>query len=136
MKGMRGREGSRKRRASRWPWVVIGISVILRILAGRPTASRCRRPGCEPSPSAGQPAEIEGLSTTGVSWPSSSRAIASHSAAASFAAGWLDCAESGMAAGMAAAISIASSGRASQVSLQREQRTVRPSAPRVAGLMA
>jgi hypothetical protein len=41
-----------------------------------------------------------------------------------------------MAAGMAAAISIASSGRASQVSLQREQRTVRPADPRVAGLMA
>jgi hypothetical protein len=41
-----------------------------------------------------------------------------------------------MVAGMAAAISTASSGRASQVSLQREQRTVRPADPRVAGLMA
>jgi hypothetical protein len=41
-----------------------------------------------------------------------------------------------MAAGMASAISIASSGRASQVSLQREQRTVRPADPRVLGLMA
>jgi hypothetical protein len=41
-----------------------------------------------------------------------------------------------MAAGMASAISIASSGRATQVSLQRAQRTVRPSVPRVAGLMA
>jgi hypothetical protein len=39
-------------------------------------------------------------------------------------------------AGMAAAISMASSGRASQVSLQREQRTVRPAAPKAAGLMA
>jgi hypothetical protein len=93
-------------------------------------------PGCEPSPSAGQPAEIEGLSTTGASCPSSSRAIASHSAAASFGAGAADCPEPGMAAGMAAAISIASSGRACQVSLQREQRTVRPPDPRVAGLMA
>ncbi len=46
------------------------------------------------------------------------------------------CPEPGMAAGMAAAISIASSGRACQVSLQREQRTVRPPGPRVAGLMA
>jgi len=37
---------------------------------------------------------------------------------------------------MAAAISTASSVRASQVSLQREQRTVRPPGPSVAGLMA
>ena len=39
-------------------------------------------------------------------------------------------------AGTAAAISIASSGRASQTSLQREQRTVRPAAPKVARSMA
>ena len=54
----------------------------------------------------------------------------------SISAGWLDCAEAVMASGTAAALSTASWGRASQVSLQREQRTVRPSAPRVAGLMA
>ena len=54
----------------------------------------------------------------------------------SISAGWLDRAEAGMASGTAAAISTASWGRACQVSLQREQRTVRPSAPRVAGLMA
>jgi hypothetical protein len=41
-----------------------------------------------------------------------------------------------MAAGMASAISTAASGRASQVSLQREQRTVRPAAPKVDGSMA
>jgi hypothetical protein len=41
-----------------------------------------------------------------------------------------------MAAGATAASSTASSGRASQVSLQREQRTVRPPAPKVAGLIA
>jgi hypothetical protein len=35
-----------------------------------------------------------------------------------------------------AAISIASSGRASQTSLQREQRTVRPAPPKVAKSMA
>jgi hypothetical protein len=92
--------------------------------------------GCDVSPSAGQPAEIEGLSTTGVSCPSSSRASASHSEVGSFSAGEADCAGFGMVAGMASAISIASSGRASQVSLQREQRTVRPADPKVAGLMA
>jgi hypothetical protein len=41
-----------------------------------------------------------------------------------------------MAAGAVDASSMASSGRASQVSLQREQRTVRPVLPKVAGLMA
>jgi hypothetical protein len=39
-------------------------------------------------------------------------------------------------AGICATISTASSGRANQTSLQREQRTVRPAAPRVARLMA
>jgi len=109
--------------------------MVLRILPGgrRPVAVTA---WLRTLPSAGQPAEIEGLSTTGASCPSSSRAIASHSAAASFGAGGADCPEPGMAAGMAAAISIASSGRACQVSLQREQRTVRPPGPRVAGLMA
>ena len=53
-------------------------------------------------------------------------------AAASLPADELDSAM----AGMAVAISTASSGRASQVSLQREQRTVRPASPKAAGLMA
>jgi len=39
-------------------------------------------------------------------------------------------------AGTEAATSVASSGRASQTSLQREQRTVRPDAPKVAKSMA
>src|SRR5439155_22889600 len=39
-------------------------------------------------------------------------------------------------AGTAAGISIASSGRASQTSLHREQRTVRPASPRVPSLIA
>ena len=106
--------------------------MVLGILAGgrRPVAVAALG---DLRPSAGQSAEIEGLSTTGASCRlSSSPAIASHSAAASFPADGLDSAM----AGMAAAISMASSGRASQVSLQREQRTVRPAAPKVAGLMA
>ena len=66
-----------------------------------------------------------GLSTTGVVPASSSPAIASHSSAAS--------AEEAPAAAMArtgAFASTASSGRASQTPLHREQRTVRPPGPR------
>ena len=106
--------------------------MVLGILAGGRRPVAVVAPGRLFAASAGQSAEIEGLSTTGASCASSSPAIASHSAAASFPADELASAM----AGMAAAISTASSGRASQISLQREQRTVRPAAPKVARLMA
>jgi hypothetical protein len=83
--------------------------------------------------SSGQSAEIEGLSTTGIAPASSCRAIASHSSAAP------DSAEEAPAAAMAstgAITSTASSGRASQTSLHREQRTVRPAMPKVSRLIA
>ena len=84
---------------------------------------------------AGQSPDIEGLSTTGVCSVSmsSSRASASHSAAA------LGSPASRLAAaiaGISGTISVASSGRATQTSLQREQRTGRPASPRVARSMA
>ena len=127
---MRGNEGSLNSRASRSRWLVVSA-------CSWPSASNLAIDGQSASSlPAGKSAEIEGLSTTGVSrpvsWLLSARAIASQSAAASFSAVWLDAAIAGTAAG----ISMASSGRASQVSLQREQRTVRPAAPKVAGLMA
>src|SRR5260370_1099650 len=88
------------------------------------------RPTREPSPSAGQSADIDGLSTTGICRAplSSWRARTFHSPVA----------PSGPASAIASAealISAASSGRASQTSLQREQRTVRPAVPTVARSM-
>ena len=74
--------------------------MVLGILAGdrRPVAVAASE-DCSP-PSAGQSAEIEGLSTTGASCRlPPRRAIASHSAAASFPADGLDAAMAGMAAG-------------------------------------
>ena len=77
------------------------------------------------------PPAIEGLSMWGASLPASScsRASASHSAAASWPS------PSAPAITGAGANSTASSGRASQISLQREQRTLRPASPSFAGSM-
>ena len=101
--------------------------MVLRILPGGrrpvPVAAGLR------SRSAGQPAEIEGLSTTGVSCPSSSRASASHSAAASFAAG--GAVVPSWHGEPAWRPPFRSHPRPRQPgSLQREQRTVRPAGPR------
>jgi hypothetical protein len=85
MAGKRGREASLKMRASREAWVDTAPScpsASSRAAVGQPVSPFSG----VPSPS-GKSAEIDGLSTTGVSWPSfwasSWRASASHSAAAS-----------------------------------------------------
>jgi hypothetical protein len=122
----RGKGGSSLRSSPRrWEAVSAWDSTSSRAIEGQSAPSR--------DASSGQSAEIEGLSTTGVVSASSCRAIASHSLAAS------DSAEDGPAAAMAgtgAMASTASSGRASQTSLHREQRTVRPAVPKVSSLTA
>ena len=128
--GKRGRADSLKRRAKR-PRCVVSLIPSWTSASSRTTDGQSLLSDAA-SFSAGQSAEIEGLSTKGVSWASSSRVIACHSAEAlSLAEAWLAAAIAGTAAS-----STASSGRASQTSLQREQRTVRPAAPSVARLMA
>ena len=124
---MRGSGGNLKRPANRWRWRgEAGSPHGPPHPGGRPTASRCRRPGT--TFALGRPVgRNRGAVDDGRILRLLLAAIASHSAAASFPA---DGAADSAMAGMAAAISTASSGRASQVSLQREQRTVRPAAPK------
>jgi hypothetical protein len=84
--------------------------------------------------STGQSAEIDGLSTTGTfGAEASSSSVTPQALISSFGSGSLAFAAM---AGTRASARERSSGRASQTSLQRAQRTVRPASPNVAGFTA